>query len=300
MKKLIKIVGGSLAVLAVGVGVTAVAAVFLSERKMNRVVDVPISSLDLASLNATMERGEYLFTTRGCSECHGDNGGGRLMIDDESTGFYVFTPNITRGGGGAAAAYSDTDWIALVRHGLKPSHVPVLIMPSEDYAQMADQDVASLVGYIRSLPPAPERKAEIRLPVLMKALYAFGAIRDAAEKIDHQRPAPTQVPESLHEQGKYVANTCTGCHGQGLTGGKVPGGPPSWPEAANLTGATDSAMARYASPEMFRQMMRTGKRPDGTTISVMPFESLARMSDTELDAVYGFLKGLPAKDSGTR
>lgn len=300
MKKLMKIVGGSVAILAAGVGLTAGAAVLLSEHKMNRVIDVTVPSVNLAALNPALDRGEYLFETRGCSECHGANGGGRLMIDDKSTGFFVYTPNITRGGGGAAAAYGDAEWIALLRHGLKPSRMPVFFMPSEDYAQMADEDVAALVSYIRTLPPAPEMKAEFRLPLMLKALYAFGAIDDAAAKIDHQRPAPARVPESPLEQGKYAANTCVGCHGEGLAGGKIPGGPPAWPAAANLTGAADSAMLRYSSPEAFRQMMRTGKRPDGTTVSVMPFESFAQMNDTELDAVFGFLKSLPAKESGTR
>src|SRR5688572_28335854 len=194
MKKLMKIVGGSAAILAAGVALTAGAAVLLSEHKMNRVIDVTVPSVNLAALNPALERGGYLFETRGCSECHGANGGGRLMVDDKSTGFFVYTPNITRGGGGAAAVYDDAEWIALLRHGMKPSRTPVFFMPSEDYAQMADEDVAALVTYIRTLPPAPAMKAEFRLPLMLKALYAFGAIDDAAAKIDHQRPAPARVP----------------------------------------------------------------------------------------------------------
>lgn len=300
MNKVMKIVGGSLAVLVVGVGVTAGAAMLLSERKLNRVLDVNVGSINLASLAPSQERGEYLFLTRGCSECHGAKGEGRLVIDDQSSGFYVYSPNITRGGGGAAAAYSDTDWIALLRHGLKPSRSPVFIMPSEDYAQMADEDVASLVTYIRSLPASSERKAEIRIPLLLKALYAFGVATDAAEKIDHSKPAPARVPMDSHSHGEYIAKTCAGCHGEGLAGGKIPGAPPTWPAAANLTSAADAAMNRYGSAEQFRQMMRTGKRADGTSIAVMPFESLRAMSDGELDALFGFLKTLQPKSSGTR
>lgn len=300
MNKLMKIVGGSLVVLAAGVGVTAGAAMLLSERKLNRIVDVNVTSINLASLNPSKERGEYLFRTRGCSECHGAKGEGKTFIDDESTGFYVYTPNITRGGGGAAATYSDTDWIALLRHGLKPSRTPVFIMPSEDYAQMADEDVAALVAYIRALPASSERKAQIRMPLLLKALYAFGVATDAAEKIDHNKPAPARVPEDSHSQGEYVAKTCAGCHGAGLAGGKIPGAPPTWPAAANLTSAADGAMNRYGSAEQFRQMMRSGKRADGTSIAVMPFESLRAMSDTELDALFEFLKTLQPKASGTR
>ena len=47
-------------------------------------------------------------------------------------------------------------------------------------------------------------------------------------------------------------------------------------------------------------MMRTGKRADGTPIAVMPFESLRAMSDAELDALFGFLKTLQPKASGSR
>lgn len=299
MNKLMKMVGGSLAVLAVGASVTAGAAMLLSERKINRVLDVNIAPIDLAALGPNMERGEYLFLTRGCSECHGAKGEGRVLIDDQSSGLYISTPNITRGGGGAAATYSDTDWLALLRHGLKPSRTPVFMMPSEDYAQMADEDVAALVTYIRSLPASAERKGEIRLPLMVKALYAFGLAKDAAEKIDHSKPAPTRVPQEFLSQGEYVSKTCTGCHGHDLSGGKVPGAPPSWPESANLTPAEDSAMSKYASAEQFRQMMRSGTRPDGSAIAVMPFASFSAMNDAELDALFGYLKTLPPKASGT-
>jgi mono/diheme cytochrome c family protein len=301
MNKLVKIVGGSLAVLAAGVGIAAGAAVVLSERKMNRVVDVPIASVNLASFNSNLERGEYLFVTRGCTECHGTRGEGKVVIDDPSTGLYIHSPNITRGGGGAAGTYSDTDWIALLRHGLKPSRTPTFVMPSEDYAQMADEDVASLVAYIRSMPPSAERKVEMRVPLLVRALYVAGIAQDSSEKIDHTKVAPTRVPDDTLAQGEYISNTCIGCHGQGFSGGKIPGAPPTWPAAANLTSATDSAMtARYGSIEQFRQMMRSGKRADGTSIGVMPFESLRAMSDAELEALFGFLKTLQPKTSGTR
>jgi mono/diheme cytochrome c family protein len=301
MNKLMKIVGGSLAALAAGAAIAAGAVVWLSERKMHRVVDVPIASVNFASFNPSLERGKYLFLTRGCTECHGTRGEGKVVIDDPSTGLYIHSPNITRGGGGAAATYSDTDWIALLRHGLKRGRVPAFVMPSEDYAQMADEDVAALVTYIRSMPASAERKTELRVPLLVKALYVAGIAQDASEKIDHTKVAPTRVPDDTHAQGEYISKTCVGCHGQGFSGGPIPGAPPTWPAAANLTSATDSAMTiRYPSFEQFRQMMRTGKRADGTSIGVMPFESLSGMSDEELNALFGFLKTLQPRTSGTR
>lgn len=297
MNKFVKIVGGSLAVLAAAAGIVAGAAVFLSDRKMERIVDVEVTPIDLASTD--LARGEYLFVTRACTECHGKDGGGRTMVDDQKSGLFISAPNITRGGS-TAAAYSDADWLRLLRHGVKPSGRPALIMPSEDYAQMADEDVAALVSYIRSLPPQSEFTAVFRLPLMMKALYAFGGFKDSAEKIDHTRPAPTRVPEDTHEKGAYVANVCVGCHGAGLAGGKIPGAPPDWPVAANLTTASDAAMSGYSTVDAFREMMRTGKRGDGTPIGVMPFENFKSMNDTELDALFAFLKTLPPKASGSR
>jgi mono/diheme cytochrome c family protein len=298
MKKPIKVIAGSLAALALVAGSIAVAAVLLSERKLNRIVDVQIPSVDLSAIEADMARGQYLFATRGCSECHGAGGEGRVVMEDKNSGFFVAAPSINSGG--LAGSYGDADWIGALRHGLKPAGTPLFIMPSEDYAQMADDDVAALIAYIRSLPATPAKQAEFKIPLMVKALYAFGVATDAAEKIDHTRPAPTHAPVGEQEQGAYVATTCTGCHGEGFSGGKIPGAPPTWPAAANLTSAADGVMGRYSSAEAFREMMRSGKRADGTPIAVMPFESLRQMSDAELDALFGFLKGLQPKNSGTR
>jgi hypothetical protein len=39
-------------------------------------------------------------------------------------------------------------------------------------------------------------------------------------------------------------------------------------------------------------MFRSGKRPDGSAVKVMPFESLREMSEVDLRALYLYLKGL--------
>jgi hypothetical protein len=51
---------------------------------------------------------------------------------------------------------------------------------------------------------------------------------------------------------------------------------------------------RYADPEDFIRMFKSGKRVDGTAIQVMPFESLRNMSDTDLRALHLYLKSRPA------
>ena len=93
-----------------------------------------------------------------------------------------------------------------------------------------------------------------------------------------------------------MANLCKGCHGSALTGGKLPGAPPDWPPAADLR--VPATYAVYDSAEKFRTMMRSGKRPDGAPIQVMPFPTLRAMNDTDLDALYLYLSSLPKARSG--
>jgi mono/diheme cytochrome c family protein len=277
-----------LAVIALGLGL------MLAERKMQRTVSVPVQPVALRDDAASVERGKYLFASRGCVDCHGAAGTGRTFVDDG--GLVIAGPNITTGPGGVVAAYQPVDWVRAIRHGVNPQGRPLMIMPSEDYNRFTDDDLASLVAYIRQLPPASGQGAVVKLPLPVKALYGYGAIKDAAARIDHSLPPQQPVPEGVTlAHGAYVANMCIGCHGATLAGGKIPGGPPDWPPASKLTPGEGSAMGRYPDAEALIAMFRSGKRPDGTAVKVMPFESLKEMSETDLRALHLYLKGLPGK-----
>ena len=294
---------GGITVLTLAVTVTAatlIAAEF-GDRKMQRVVSVKVPEVALRSDAAGVERGRYLFMSRGCAECHGANGAGKDVMND-GKGFLIHAPGITPAPGSVVAAYTAQDWTRTIRHGVKPSGRPVIVMPSEDYARFTDNDLSSVVAYVRQLPPVQGGSAEIRFPLPVRALYAIGVVKDAAEKIDPSLPVAQPIAEAVTaEHGAYVANSCIGCHGPGLSGGKVPGGPPDWPAAANLTPGEGSAMVRYPSADAFVAMMRSGKRPDGSAVSpVMPFAMLKEMNDTDVQALYLHLKGVPARPAGQR
>lgn len=291
MKPLARITLWSVAIVAVALGATAITGLVLAERKAQRKVDIQPGPVAFHNDAQTLERGRYLYESRGCMECHGADGRGRVVIND-SGGLYVRATNITSGNPDIAR-YTDRDWVLAIRHGVAPSGRPLLIMPSEDYHQLSDPDLAAIVAHVRSLQPLPGGPAEIQLPTVVRMMYGFGFMQDAAAKIDHTRPpAPPMQPEPTAAYGAYVANACIGCHGATLGGGKIPGAPPDWPAAADLR--PGAVMLRYSTPERFIAMMRTGMRPDGTPVSkVMPFESLSRMSDTDLTALYLHLKTLP-------
>jgi mono/diheme cytochrome c family protein len=299
MKRVLKWIGGFAALLGVvGIGLV-IAANVLFDRKRERIVKVDAKPVALATDVASMERGKYLFMSRGCGDCHAANGAGRAFIDEPGGGFYVRSPNITSAG--VVAKYTEVDWVRAIRHGVSPLGRPLFIMPSEDYNRFTDGDVAAIVAYARSLPAVSGGGAELRVPLPVKALYAVGVVKDAAEKIDHSLPPASPVPEGVTpEHGKYVANLCIGCHGEGLSGGKIPGGPPDWPAASNLTPGEGTVMLVYDSADKLKSMFRSGKRPGGSAVAVMPFATLREINDTDVAALYAYLKQLPPRPSGDR
>jgi len=189
------------------------------------------------------------------------------------------------------ASYQPVDWVRSIRHGVGADGHALRLMPSEDYNRLTDDDLASIVAYVRQLPPQSGREhGIIQLPLPGRVMYGLGGIPEAVTKIDHSLPPAKPVPEGVTpEHGRYVAQMCAGCHGTRLLGGKITGAPPDWPAAARLAPGEGSAMPRYQDVEAFVAMMRSGKRADGSAIAVMPFASLKTMSETDLRALHLFL-----------
>ncbi|EHL23636.1 class I cytochrome c [Acidovorax sp. NO-1] len=287
MKRWIKWTATGTLLLGLVVVATATSGLYLAEQKRNRHIDIKPRPVAYTTEAQTIERGRYLYASRGCTDCHGAQGTGREFVND-GKGTRIVGPNITPAG--VVARYQPEDWNSMIRHGVKPNGRPLLVMPSEDYNRFTNDDLNALVSYVRQFKPQQGLQAVIDLPRPAWVLYGLGAIPDAAARIDHQLAPSRPVPAGVTlANGQYVANMCIGCHGADLSGGKIPGAPPDWPAASNLRPGKDSALARYASSESFVAMLRSGKRPDGTPIQVMPFESLGQLSDVDARALYLFL-----------
>ena len=299
MKRGVKSIAKAVVAAALIGAVVVATALILATHKFHRVIHLDVAAVPYAGGDEVIRRGQYLFQSRGCAECHGADGNGRLLADGRH-GMYIKTPNLTRGAGGVASRYREVDWVRTIRHGVKPDGHPLRVMPAETFNRLTDADLAAIVAYVRSLPPGDGSGAEIHFPLMYRVLYGLGVIKDAAQRIDHSLPPSTPVPIGpTAAYGKYVANMCIGCHGPGLSGGRVPDGPPDWPPAANLTPGAGSVLPRYSSLAKFKAMLRTGRRPDGSKVSkVMPFDSLAALSDNDIEALYRFLKALPPRAAG--
>jgi mono/diheme cytochrome c family protein len=292
MKTWLRRIGLALGLLVLLAATAVVIGLQLADHKAARVVDLAVPAVALRSDAHAVERGRYLFASRGCVDCHGAGGAGKVFVDD-GNGLRIKGPNISPGPGTAVGGYQAVDWVRAIRHGIGPGGRPLRVMPSEDYNRLTDDDLASLVAYVRSLPPARGTGAEVSLPLPARVLYGFGMLKDAVEKIDHRRPPQQPVAQGVTVQhGAYVANMCLGCHGPQLAGGRIPGAPPDWPAAPALRPGERSALPAYPTADALQAMFRSGKRADGTAIRVMPFESLRAISDTDVKALHLYLRSL--------
>jgi cytochrome c553 len=300
MRTSLRWVGMAIAVLLMLTGVAAAYVWWASERGLNKVFPVPASSLSLVVPTdaASIDRGRHLFqTVSACALCHSTDGGGKLYEDAGPIGV-IAGPNLTRGRGGVAATLTDADWDRAIRHGVKPDGRSMLVMPSEVFANLSDEDTGALIAYLKQLPAVDREVPPSRLRWFGRVLFVAGRMKiQVAPKTTDTHRVP-MGREATAGQGRYLANVsgCHGCHGYGLSGGKV-AGPPNLPPASNLTPA---GLTGYEEPDFVRAM-RTGQRPDGSRLNdFMPWRSFQQMTDGELHALWLYLRSVPPRASGNK
>jgi mono/diheme cytochrome c family protein len=287
-----RIVGALVMLLAVAVGVVYAA----SERRFRKHFEVPSHPIRVPTDSAAVARGEHIATIRGCMECHGAGFAGHVGVDDPLLG-RLAGPNLTNGGRGAAL--TDADWERAVRHGVRRDGAPLLIMPAFEHTGMSDEDLGALIAYVRSLPSVTQLPPASRAGPVLRGLFAAGMVLLlSAEQVDHEKPHPAHVDaEPTPAYGNYLSGMCQGCHGPQLSGGKIPGAPPEWKPAANIT----PAGIGHWSERDFMSALRTGRRPDGSPIdTLMPWREFGKMNDVELRALYAYLRSVPSREYGNR
>lgn len=301
MKNFLKWLGVILAVL-VGLLAVALGVVYVhTEERVNQVYNVQPAAVAIPTGAEAITEGKRLFSSRGCVDCHHANGAGGKFIDDPLLG-YINAANLTPGEGGIGGSYSDIDWVRAIRHGVGLDGKPLWIMPSHEYNGLDDRDLGAIIAYVKNLPPVNQEIKASSLGPLGRILILSGQIAVLpAERINHTAPRPAAVePGVTKEYGAYLAQTCTGCHGAGLSGGAVPGVPAEPPYPANLTPEPTTGLGQWTEADFFRAI-RTGQRPDGSTISqTMPWVNFSQMSDVELSALWLYLQSVPALPEGQR
>jgi mono/diheme cytochrome c family protein len=281
-----------LAVAAVGFG----AAVVASDRALaeRAAVVPPMPHLG----HGDVERGRHLFNAvSSCVVCHGGDAGGGPFITDAAMAV-LNAPNLTRGNGGVGQTYTDADYDRAIRRGVRPDGTRLLIMPSWDYARFSDDDAASVIAYVRSLPPVDRVTPRVKLGPVGRILVATKKVPFDAVRIADEGAPPTNLPPPMKvlEYGEYLTRVggCMGCHGAHLSGGHL-AGPPDVPPAANIT---RTGIGTWSAPDFMRTLTR-GRDPSGHDLHpFMPWRTISQMTDPELEAIYDYLMSVPPRPTG--
>ena len=269
-----------------------------SERRLRRVHRVAlVVPQAIPRDSAAVARGAHLAAIATCTLSHGADLGGAVYSSDALVGT-IAGPNLTRGRGGMGAALTDADVVRAVHHGVRGDGTSLVVMPSEAYVRLSEPDLAAVVAYVEQLPPVDRVVPATRFGPLGRALLAAGKLNILVAEKTPALPLGLGVPPApTAAYGRYLADVtgCHGCHGFGLSGGRV-AGPSSFPAAANLTPA--GRIAGWTEADFVRAL-REGRRPDGSTMNeFMPWRAYAHMTDDELRALWRYLRGVPAKPFG--
>jgi hypothetical protein len=198
------------------------------------------------------------------------------------------------------AVYSDGELARLIKSGVKKDGRSVRMMPVPDFSWLPQNDVDALVSYLRTVPASSKPNGVMRVKLLGKVLDRRGMITlDIARAVQNQPKEEPPAPEPTRNYGRFLVRGCMGCHGDTLSGGRIPGAPPSIPAPLNLT-MHETGIKDYAF-EDFARVLKTGQRKNGKQLNpFMAIELTRNFDDVELRALWAELQARPPKPFGGR
>lgn len=263
---------------------------FSTEARINKHYDISARALPIHYDSASYELGGRLVVAKGCTDCHGEDLGGKVFIDDPALGLLV-AKNLTYGKGGLPSTYDEYDWTLALKHGVRRNMKPLLFMPSHEFTRFSDEDVSAIISYASRVPNVDRELPEHSLGPVARILTDLGELPLLpAEMINHQSQSMKLVKHEVSiEFGKYLSIACEGCHRSTMKGGAPVA--PGFPAVADIT---SSGNPGKWTEEQFIHTLRTGQTPEGKQLNPkeMPWTMTKAYTDVELKALYVYLNSL--------
>jgi len=303
---LLKWGGTVLAGLLTLISLALLTLVLVGYSKLNQPHSNPVADVHVAGTPEQIARGQQLAHI--CAGCHSPN----RQLPLAGTNFIAkfgfppvgtfYAPNLTPSGN--IRDWTDGEIIRAIREGVHKNGRSLLIMTSENFRYMSDDDVQAVVAYLRSQPPTGGPTPENDWNVLGAMFANLVNFQTAQSPVSHVAAPQPETPQA----GEYMVNIigCRDCHGDQLTG-KVDNGQPGPPPGPNLT-----QIVPNWTEDQFLTFFNTGQRPDGSPVPLltlpdgstepaMPWtEVRASTTDAELKAIYSYLHSLPPAASATK
>ena len=258
-----------------------------------------------------LERGARLVHTTGCIYCHSPHdykNPGRLAVPGQELSGQqlpfgglpgtISAPNLTPDRETGAGNWTDDQLARAIREGIgHDGHTLFPMMPYPNLRHMSDEDLASIIVYLRSVPAVRNTppKTEIIFPVRY-------LIRNAPQPVSEPVPEPDTLDKLKWGSYLVARSGCADCHtpaerGQEIPGMKLAGGFPLIEAGVSVTSANitpDASGISYYDEALFFQAMRTGVVKARQLNPIMPYNEYKYLSDDELKAIFAYLRSIPA------
>lgn len=307
MKKVLKIIGYTLG------GLLALVLLFAAWVQFGPMptYEVKAPDLKIEPDSARLAEGRKIVMTD-CAHCHrGPDGkvSGDIFLDDPAFG-KIWSANITQHPNAGIGKYTDGELAFLLRTGIKRDGS--YAGPWMTFPLMADEDVASVIAFLRSdaaqVQPVDQPSRPMELSFIGKMVFK----NFLPKPFDYpSKPIVAPAPSDKVAYGRYLATgkwECFRCHSANFetnndlepekSAGYFAGGNPVGDKAnppvpsANITPDKETGIGAWTE-EQFSNVVRFGKRPDGQPLShVMP--PFAVLSDEEVSALWAYLQTVPA------
>jgi mono/diheme cytochrome c family protein len=298
-----------LIVLAV-VGIT----VFVASRQ-NLKFNPAYPEIAASTDSAVIARGHYLVrTVVNCASCHGDtakkaefergedvalSGGFRWAIPPGT--FYA--RNITPDAETGIGKFEDKEIARALRNGV--GHDGRALLPFMELQGLTDEDLTAVISYLRTQEPVhnliPAHQYSMPLGMIVRATVLANPVGPSSP------PAATSPHGANIENGRYLAESvalCWACHTQrnmqtgqlvsprysGSTGFDAEANLGYTWSPPNLTSDPETGRTGRMTEDEWVARFRAGKVIPG---SPMPWQTLSRMNEEDIRAIYQYLKSLP-------
>ncbi|HSI78848.1 MAG TPA: c-type cytochrome [Lunatimonas sp.] len=309
MKKPVKIIG----LLVGGLLIAALAGVLYLSVALPNVGPAP-EDFRVSATEEKIAHGKYLaYHVLLCVDCHSkrdfsifsgppvpgtEAAGGEIF--DKAMGFpgTFVSPNITPYGIGD---WTDGELFRLITTGVKKNGDPIFpVMPYHSYGKIDPEDIEAVIAYIRTLTPVttnhPKSAPEFPFSLIMRTMPAKASLS--------KKPDPS---DQIAYGGYLVtAGACGDCHtrfengsyvGERLAGGREFAFPDGILRSANLT-PHETGLANWTE-EMFVQRFKSYENHanlesvgSGEFQTIMPWYMYAGMKDSDIRAIFKYLKSL--------
>jgi hypothetical protein len=248
-----------------------------------------------------------------CSPCHYDSQTKKLtgIRMQDIPGFVgkVYSANLTRHPEKGIGTYTDGELVYLLRTGVARNGK---LMPYMQRPNLADDDLQAIIAFLRS-DDELVKASDVELPETRYTPMGKLGLSKFSKPLPYTGTVVTR-PGSTDKinQGKYLVDNlgCFDCHSASFTsinklnpeqskgymggGNKMKNGNGKTVQSPNLT-FHETGIGSWSEQE-FRRALKEGFSKDNAVLG-FPMPLYNDLKDTEVEAIYAYLKSLPKIDN---